>query len=130
MDKKLVAWGTVNIALCTAGIILAIFGMASKWTNLSTVGMVLSVTGMVGSLVMLFYSTYKERPWRSGSYQYQKLKHATFAKLKSNLDDEVRIRQAFYIGAETCGVVQNIYCKDFELMKRVAEECTTKKKHD
>lgn len=130
MDKKLVAWGTVNIALCTAGIILALFGIAAKGTNLSTIGVFLSVAGMVSSLVMLFYSTYKERPWRSGSYQYQKLKHATFAKLKSNLDDEVRIRQAFYIGAESCGVVQNIYCKDFELMKGVAEECTTKKKHD
>lgn len=128
MDKKLLAWGLTSIALCLSGMICALVAIGGGSQTVSTVGLTLASTGLISAMAMMLYDRHVSRPWRSGSHQYQNLKHATFSQLKNNPDDELRIRQAFYIGAESCGVVQNIYCKDFELMKGAAEECITKKK--
>ena len=57
-----------------------------------------------------------KRPIVSGSTRYQRLKRVTYTQLKSNRDDFNRIKQAFYLDAEKCGVMQNICEKDFEMM--------------
>lgn len=56
------------------------------------------------------------RPIVGGSMRYQKLKCATYTQLKANQDDATRIKQVFYLGAEKCGVTQNICEKDFGMM--------------
>ena len=57
-----------------------------------------------------------KRPIVSGSTRYQRLKWVTYTQLKSNRDDFNRIKQAFYLDAEKCGVTQNICEKDFGMM--------------
>lgn len=86
--------------------------------RLETIGFILAlcmIAFVVASWTVSFIS-WLERPWRSGSAQYQRLKNVTYTQLKSNIEDAERIKQVFYMNAEKCNVTHNTYEKDFGLM--------------
>lgn len=86
--------------------------------KLETIGFILALSMLafvVASWAVSFIIWF-ERPWRSGSAKYQRLKNTTYVQLKSNVEDAERIKQVFYLSAEQCNVTHNIYEKDFGLM--------------
>ena len=113
------------IGAIITGVPMVIILLISTLLGGTDIGQKLEAIGFILALCMLAFVVaswavsfiiWFERPWRSGTAQYQRLKNLTYTQLKSNLDDKERIKQVFYISAERCNVAHNTYEKDFGLM--------------
>lgn len=113
------------IGAIITGVPMVIILLISTLLEGTDIGQKLETIGFILALCMLAFVVaswavsfiiWFERPWRSGTAQYQRLKNVTYTQLKSNLDDKERIKQVFYLNAEKCNVAHNIYEKDFGLM--------------
>lgn len=97
---------------------LGVVGGGGLWFGFAVKA--LSAWGAWSLFVSLLISLYQwtQRPWRSGTSQYQTLKKHTYKHLKEDPENIVKNQQAFYLSAERCNVDRNTAVKDWYLICR------------